>query len=351
MQFGNDKSRIIRGLAIILMVTGHSCPGKIIPFAVPLFSFLVGYGYEFARTRNLRHAAKRIWHLLSHFWFILLGICVPIAVFYTHARIPVHKVIMNMFGLWGGLNYFCWYVNFYILAMLTMPFLSKIIDRYNWRGLAGLLILFGVIYGAYYFFPELTKIEVVKRFERYFKYMPVVLGGYWMAHYKVFSFIKLKAGSVMIWLSLVAIIAFYLLRGVPYAKVADFIITPLFAGAVALFFESAETLSAAGAKLFGYIKIALTDLGIKSMHIWFLHAIFFTAVTKKMFRFMDPLMKEDVPRVITVLAASWLLAVCTMKLYSFLSSSSGKLRNLPARMRRIKAEDLNSVPNEYVSEK
>lgn len=324
MQFGNDKSRIIRGLAIILMVTGHSCPGKIIPFAVPLFSFLVGYGYEFAKTRDLRHAVKRIWHLLAHFWFILLGICLPIAIFYTHYKISPGNFVLNMFGMWGGLNYYCWYVSFYILAMLTMPFLSRIIDRYRWQGLVVLLLIFGAIYGAYYFYPKLLTIEIIKRFDRYFKFMPIVLSAYWMAHYKVFSRINIEAGGKIMWISLVGMVAFYLLRGIPYAKTADFIVTPLFVGAVALLMDSGEQISAVSSKLFGYLKVALTDLGIKSMHIWFLHALFFTASTKKLFVFMNPVLGNPVLRVCVILCASWLLSIFTMKLYDLLSGSLSK---------------------------
>lgn len=325
MQFGNDKSRIIRGLAIILMVTGHTMPGKIIPFAVPLFSFLVGYGYEFAKAKNLCHAAKRIWHLLAHFWFILLGICLPIAVFYTHYAVSLNNLVLNMFGMWGGLNYYCWYVNFYILAMLTMPLLSRIIDRYGLKGLLPLMIFFGVGYWALEYVHALSTNPIASRFNRYFKLMPIVLAAYWMAHYKIFSRINLKAGKKMIAPALLGMAAFYMFRGIPYAKIADFAVTPLFVGSVALLIDSVDTLSARVVRIFGYVKMALTDLGIKSMNIWFLHALFFTASTKTLFKFMTPLYVTPIVKVLVILCASWLLSTIVMKLYDLLASSLAKL--------------------------
>lgn len=328
MQFGNDKSRIIRGLAIILMVTGHSCPGKIIPFAVPLFSFLVGYGYEFAKQKDIAHSFKRIKHLLLHFWFILFAICLPIAVFFTHYKFSVSQLALNMFGCWGGFNFYCWYVYFYILAMLSMPLLSRIIDRFKLKALIPMVLLFLATYVTISLTPNLNSHEWISKIGRYCKLMPIVLTAYWMAHEKIFNKVHLEGGLITGTIATSIAIGVYLLRYYDEYKIADFLTTPVIIGAISLLTESLAKTTGIIHKIALWAKTTLTDLGIKSMHIWFLHSLFFAHSTKGLFAFLKPLMQTDVSRVLTVLICSWILSIATMKLYTLLEKAVSRLRLL-----------------------
>lgn len=198
LAFGNDMSRIVRGIAVTLMVTGHSLPGKIIPFAVPLFSFLVGYGYFFAREKTLRHAAKRIWHLLSHFWLILFGICIPAAIISWPDSIKISEVLLNMFGLCGRFNFYCWYIYFYIAAMCMMPLISSIINRHGLKATIGISLFFGLaclaIYNWLGNYLTTGSPNIVSVVYRCFRYMPIVTMGYWLAQSSFFSRIPIKKG-------------------------------------------------------------------------------------------------------------------------------------------------------------
>lgn len=49
IDFGPDKSQILRGLAIIFMITLHNDTLPEFKICVPIFTFLVGYGYAFAK--------------------------------------------------------------------------------------------------------------------------------------------------------------------------------------------------------------------------------------------------------------------------------------------------------------
>lgn len=278
LAFGNDMSRIVRGIAVTLMVTGHSLPGKIIPFAVPLFSFLVGYGYFFAREKTLRHAAKRIWHLLSHFWLILFGICIPAAIISWPDSIKISEVLLNMFGLCGRFNFYCWYIYFYIAAMCMMPLISGIINRYGLKATLGISLFFGMaclaIYNWLGNYLTTGSPNIVSVVYRCFRYMPIVTMGYWLAQSSFFSRIPIKKGLWSILFCFVALVAIYTLRGLPYMQWFDLIWAPLASAFIAAIFNLYPL---------PILRTLITELGLKSMGIWFLHALFFSHSTKGLF--------------------------------------------------------------------
>ncbi len=299
LQFGNDMSRIVRGIAIIMMVTNHCYPGKIIPFAVPLFTFLVGYGYAFARQRNYLHSLKRVWHLLSGFWIILFGICVPVAIFYTHYKFELRQLALNMFGLWPGFNFYCWYIYFYIFAMALMPLLSRVVDRF---GLAGALVLVALFGGAYFAIPHLTasKHFLVGDLRRCCQWMPLLIAAYYLASRRIYSLLRYHPGWKSALIALTVMIATYLLRYYEAIRTADLITVPIFTGATAMLFHSVRM---------KWVSVILTELGLKSMNIWFLHALFFTFSTRKLFLPLISWAAWPPLRILAVLAISYMMAV------------------------------------------
>ena len=145
INFGPDKSMILRGIAIIFMIILHNDVNGLFKICVPIFTFLVGFGYAFAKEKNLMHGVKRSWHLLSHFWLILLGLFLPIAITYGGYEATIPGVLVEMFGLQSYLNWYSWYIYFYILAMLIMIPSSRIIKRFGILGVLGLTIIsFGI---------------------------------------------------------------------------------------------------------------------------------------------------------------------------------------------------------------
>lgn len=191
LQFGNDMSRLVRGIAIVLMVCNHAMPGHIIGFAVPLFSFLVGYGYWFSRSKGLGHSLHRVWHLLSHFWLILLGICLPTALLTWNGHVSAQDVVLNMFGLSPVLNFYCWYVYFYIFAMGVMPFCSRAMDRHGlWAAVSIIVLSTAVALITDGIMAQVTD-ETAKRYlgilYRCTRYLPIVAAGYWLAANGIFS--------------------------------------------------------------------------------------------------------------------------------------------------------------------
>lgn len=179
--FGPDKSQILRGLAIIFMIMLHNGVSDLFKICVPIFTFLVGYGYAFAKAKNLRHAVKRSWHLLSHFWLILFGIFVPVAILQGGWNPNLPELFYNMFGLESELNWYSWYIYFYIYAMVIMIPISRIIVKYKiWACLALILICFGAI-GAIHLIPEWSNNTWLQAIHDCLLCSPVMFTGFYLA--------------------------------------------------------------------------------------------------------------------------------------------------------------------------
>lgn len=316
--FGNDISRIVRGVAIILMVAGHSMPGHVVAFAVPLFSFLVGYGYNFARERNLRHAAVRSWHMLGRFWFILFLVCIPAALITVDKPLDWRAIGLNLFGLNAKYNFFCWYIWFYIIAISLMPVISRAIDRWGWKAL---LVMGGGCAAVFFLLDPVLSAMTRKALRswtgiglnvvcRTVRYLPVVMAGYWVASKDLYS--KIKVGR-SVWIALAAtagLVVLYFLRGIPGAKVLDFACAPAAGWLMAVPF---------GFYRLGWIRKALTALGVHSMGIWFLHAVFFTHTTRKLFIPLIDWIPAGWLRVLPILLLSLAMAAVVEKAYKFVA--------------------------------
>lgn len=305
LEFGNDKSRIVRGIAIILMVTGHTLPGKVISFAVPLFSFLVGYGYAFARERNLRHGAHRVWHLLKEYWIILFGICLPTALLFYPRPIPVSEIVLGMFGLFPRLSFFSWYVYFYIFAMAMMPMVSRIVDRYGWRGVISVSLVSAGLMLAAEHYQTVNPHIVFGAAYRCFRYLPIVVAGYWLASNKIFSRIVVPSAWWVAPFALLAMVGIYFTRGWEYARIIDLIWAPTFAALSAI---------ALAPKYLAPLRKLLTLFGIQSGKIWFLHALFITHCTKVLFGRLVDWIAVPAGKVIAILLLSYLMAIIIDKI-------------------------------------
>lgn len=99
MEFTRDYTQIIKGIAILFMMilhVGGTSHGWLTPMVtmedlpiistihpsfklcVGIYTFLIGYGYAFAKVKNWRYSLKHSWSLLKVFWLILLVITIPV---------------------------------------------------------------------------------------------------------------------------------------------------------------------------------------------------------------------------------------------------------------------------------
>ena len=145
IKFDRNKTQVLKGIALILMIFHHTiCSGAWVESApklydffktstklcVWIFAFLVGYGFQCSSNKSLKYSFKRIALLLVPYWAMLLMIFIPASyVSCTLSDLGWGGIFYNMFGLSLSLNWYNWFVCFYILAVLSLPYLHKIIDN------------------------------------------------------------------------------------------------------------------------------------------------------------------------------------------------------------------------------
>lgn len=288
INFGPDKSQILRGLAIIFMICLHNDAGVLLKICVPIFTFLVGYGYAFAKERNLKHAAKRSWHLLSHFWLILLGICLPTAILAGGFQATVANVLPEMFGLVSLLNWYSWYVYFYIIAMVAMIPFSRLIVRFGWIGIIGLVAICALMCFLIHMINGWSENIWLQAMFDFFLCSPPMYVGYLLAERKMVGKIQIKSNlpTALILAALMVLLFFF--RGLKYMTFLDFVTVPIFCVAFVALFNIIT---------YRPLHKFFIALGKESMNMWFFHALFASATTAMIFA---PLINWVQPRALFI---------------------------------------------------
>lgn len=274
ISFGPDKSQLLRAFAIILIIAHHNHILPELAIGSRIFTFLVGYGYAFAKSKDVRHAIKRIWHLLSHFWFVLFGLFLPAAVLSHQYSPTLPNVLANMFGLDGNLNNYSWYIYFYIFAMFIMIPCSRIITRYRILGCAALIVVFYGIIFSIHLIPDWGDNPWLFALHNCLYLSPVMFVGFYLSEHKVVIGTKIEKNMKTAVCALGVMILAYVCRAIPGFYHIDFVIAPVFSVATVVLFNIID---------FPRLTRTLIAIGKESMNMWFLHALFFTATTATVF--------------------------------------------------------------------
>lgn len=303
IDFGPDKSQILRGLAIIFMITLHNDTLPEFKICVPIFTFLVGYGYAFAKEKNLRHGLKRSWHLLSHFWLILLGLFLPVAIWKGDYEPTIGNVLLNMFGLESNLNWYSWYIYFYIFAMLVMIPASRLIKRFKLYGVACMLLISAIGTLALHSIPGWSENVWTQAAFDCFLCSPVMYTAFYLAEGGVITHLKIKHNLKNAVMALLVAVGIFFLRGLPFATFLDFATVPVFVAAVVILFNIVS---------WQLVHSLLIALGKESMNMWFIHAIFATTCTAVVFA---PLVDWLQPKTVHILGLI-IISYCIGKLFT-----------------------------------
>lgn len=315
IQFGPDKSEIVRGWAILFMICLHNYAGGAFKICVPIFTFLVGYGYSFAKRKDWRHAVKRSWHLLSHFWLILLGIFLPVEIWNGYEP-TLGNVLSNMFGLDSNLNWYSWYIYFYLYAMVAMIGCSRLIDRLGLKMMTGLIICCFVFIGIIHIIPQWTENIWLQAIHDCFLCTPTMLVGYYLASNNTVSKISIPHNWVFAICCIAILLTVFLLRKIPYVSMLDFILVPIFVVALVALFNIIRVRILVG---------TLAALGKESMNMWFIHALFATTGTALTFA---PLIKWIEPKILLItmmVIGSYFASKIVTFIYSILSLPPTKM--------------------------
>jgi len=290
IDFGPDKSQILRGIAIIFMIALHNNTTGLFKICVPIFTFLVGYGYAFAKEKNLKHAVKRSWHLLSHFWLILLGICLPVGILAGGFKPTLGNVIPEMFGLESELNWYSWYVYFYIWAMIAMIPSSTIIKKLGVLGIISLCMLCTIGCIIVKHIPDWNNNILYQAIFDCLLCSPPMFTGFYLADREVVKKIHINQNIWTVILLIVIMSITFAVRILPYVTFIDFIIVPIFCCATIALFNIIR---------WQMLCETLISIGKESMNMWFIHALFATTCTAVIF---SPLIMWISPKILLILS-------------------------------------------------
>ena len=285
-------TQMIKGIAILLMIAHHFI---IMPFAefpylvilfgqackicVAIYAVLSGYGYFFVKEKTIRYGLKKIWSLLQNYWISLFMLFIPAAVV-GGWKITPWKLIVQLFGLLPNLNWFAWYVFFYIFCVSVMPILCKYnVFRFKpFINLALVIVVPYVFQVTLYFMPNYETNTVIHDLYSCFLYFPCFLVGYWMAENQIIEIIKkVKWFSNLVFsISGIAIIfvARILINSIA-GLLLDVIYAPVMICCIVNLFEKISCKA---------VLRAVSVLGKYSTGMWFFHAVFFSTYVCEWFQ-------------------------------------------------------------------
>lgn len=323
----------IKGLAILLMVTHHfyGFPDWFLseipyPFkgdflndsiflwirnttgtCVGIFSFLTGWNYHYIQNKTLTYSFRKLKSFLKYYWFHLLVIFYPLTVLLGYTPSLKH-VILDMFAIHTyGQNVvmFSWYVYFYVLVMLTLPYIIKL---FSTNVMFNLLIPFLIVLLNIIINPFIKDFDYSFILTDYLNYLPVVLVGYLFAKHNIYNYFY-RYIRKEIFFHIFFILFLLIIR-----KLLSDITKPLLVETeLTLDWILVPFILYSLVNLFGHIKGNLLKLfvfmGNHSLNIWFLHSLFFQVYTKQL---LQPLVYLPSNPILVIIFAFCLLLPVSM---------------------------------------
>lgn len=297
---------IIKGIAICMMLIHHffTFPSWYHEYSYPymngfaaifqdpfkscvaIFAFLTGYFYCYNKKKNLKYSLKKITDLLISHFVVLVLLCV-ISIVLKCYDFSFQSLGLELLGLQGEIMVFSWYVSFYIISLVLIPFFAKLADKHILAAIStGVLlpIILLYIYNTY-FKVSITPIDSAINSLDWFSVMAM---GYIFARYEVFyrvfdaifyhkipHFLQIIISVLLLFF---AFMGRHILSGVNLSFVLfglylrlDIIYAPLFIYALINLLNCIKWKS---------ILFPLKKMGEYSLYIWFIHAVFFNCCGK-----------------------------------------------------------------------
>jgi len=325
VRFDKNMTAIIKGIAIIMMICLHCYSFGQDAYDVPLnfdysldklglgfnlcigiYAFMVGYGYAFSKTKDMKYGLQHIKKLLISYWVILFVFSLPVS-FAEVKNQGVGVFVLTLFGIDPQFIHFNWFVFFYIILMALFPLIARLIDRKPVLFTAVIVISIYVLEVLYHTFifdsiPENRALLIYTCF----RYLPIAVLGYLFAHERYYERIRIDrlsplvalVMSVLVFLVVLKISSFALFKGFQL----DFFYAPLFIGAIVTFFNKFKL---------NPLRRLLGKFGDLSVYMWFFHAIFFTETIKWLYQPAITIFKDInlvvLWTIVLTFFASWLI--------------------------------------------
>lgn len=283
-----NDSYIIKAIAIFLMFIHHfftfphwilsggytkfsfyfNAPTKL---CVSIFAFITGWAYVLSSKHTLRNSFERICKFLINYWIVYIPVLLLSVCIFKY-RPSALDIISEAFGIDTPVMKFCWYVSFYIISMILLPFIYKFIDKS-----LILAVVSGVIVPILFFsvlkllVPSKSGLQLL--FNNLKHWFPCICIGAIFNRYNLFRYFSVYTLRINRWIILFAAFAicnigryFISALDILYCSVLVFAI-------VNIHFVSNSIIT----------KI-LVSIGKVSINMWFLHCILFNSITTNFFQ-------------------------------------------------------------------
>lgn len=294
MEFTKEESKMLKGIAILFMVglhlfnrtdpTGYyhawiyirGVPlvyyiSFLFDACVPIYCFCSGYAFYLKQAVSIKENIRRFLNLLIHYWIIVILTCV--VGWLTHSsniRGGIQDFLGTMFlydihyvGAW-------WFMQIYLLLVLTTPFLIRAID---YQHPFVTLCEVGMIYVVSYYFRMIHPVnsKIISALVLYgTSLLPFILG---MLCYKYRLVTKIRHLGKVIGHENVLGIMFILGAAGLHAVIKTMAIAPITAMIVIIGF--------ALCRMNGYVRQFFLFFGDHSTNIWLVHMQFYSIFCSK----------------------------------------------------------------------
>lgn len=250
---------------------------------VGIFTFMIGYGYAFAKVKDWRYSVKHIWALLKVFWLVLIVITIPTILLIGGGKSLINNGLENFIqelcGVSSKLNWYSWFVYLFIFAMIVMPFMSRVIDRKPLLFTAISIVVFYIFECIIHtLIPDFADRPWIHALFFCCEMMPTILLGYYFSKAQVFSRIQIPKHWSMAVVSLLIILLVLILRAKCGAILGfnfDFLYAPIAILSILVIFNVCKV---------KYTRKVFISLGNASVYMWFLHALFFTSPVRSVYQ-------------------------------------------------------------------
>lgn len=280
----------IKGIALLLMVTHHAfgfpyyyiepfshlnygafvyVADKIFKSCVPVFAFLTSYLFVLHKDKSLKYVCYKVSLLFVSYWVAL--IVMLLAHYFTaDFSLNIYDIFNEMFVIDEQLGLFSWYVWFYSVCMFILYLVSKAESRFKCASwLSNLVVFAGIVV-----FSKCTGTGDLWGYT----WFPAVIMGWFIAKYDCFNTLfdwvgkRIKhwqhfgVGLAGLTLSL---LMWHALTYVPVFAARLIAVVPFVLFCIILARSAPSSLSS-----------FFAVLGRYSLYIWFIHALFFSVVTR-----------------------------------------------------------------------
>lgn len=290
--FDKNKSKYIKGFAIVLMLIHHlfafnsrienvnyisilSIRGQTIEnyigifakICVPIYLFVSGYGLYYCYKEKVEYKSilKRALNILKIYWIIMILFLI-IGIMIGKREFNFIEFVQNVLTISSSYNGEWWFLNTYIILLILFPFIKKFVDKVSAKNI--LFISIGIlgmeiVAGKLLSYNTISSILILKLLLNAISSQSSFILGCIFCKLNIFGYISYRFKNSIFENSIIQILVMFLciaLRGKSY--IVDFIMIPIFIYSISICIEKL--------KLDNIFKF----LGEHSTNIWLTHSFF-----------------------------------------------------------------------------